>query len=76
MYKRQSKKPVSNDDIQWEYVKMVMWLFAGMAYGYFIILGRRFEKRYYKFYRWFCMWCCVIIYNGTDYIRTNEYGYR
>ena len=35
-----SKKPVSNDDIQWEYVKMVMWLFAGMAYGYFIILGK------------------------------------
>lgn len=35
-----SKKPVSNDDIFWENVKIGFYLIAGMAYGYFIILGK------------------------------------
>ena len=34
-----SKKPVSNDDIFWEYVKLGFYLIAGMAFAYFIILG-------------------------------------
>jgi len=35
------KKRITTDqDIQWEYVKMVLWLLAGMAYAYFIILGK------------------------------------
>tara|TARA_B100001094_G_scaffold288314_1_gene304464 strand:+ start:1044 stop:1184 length:141 start_codon:yes stop_codon:yes gene_type:complete len=35
-----SKRVTSEQDIQWEYIKMVLWLFAGMAYAYFIILGK------------------------------------
>ena len=35
-----SKKPVRNDDIFWEYVKVGFYLIAGMAYAYFIILGK------------------------------------
>ena len=35
-----SKRITTDHDIQWEYVKMVLWLLAGMAYAYFIILGK------------------------------------
>ena len=33
------KKPVSTDDIRWEYVKMVIWVLLGMTYLYFIFKG-------------------------------------
>ena len=35
-----SKRIASEQDVQWEYVKMVLWLLAGMAYVYFVILGK------------------------------------
>jgi len=35
-----SKRITTDQDIQWEYVKMILWLLAGMAYAYFIILGK------------------------------------
>tara|TARA_E500000305_G_C3874162_1_gene166559 strand:- start:412 stop:552 length:141 start_codon:yes stop_codon:yes gene_type:complete len=37
-----SKRITTNQDIQWEYVKMVLWFLSGMAYAYFIILGKTF----------------------------------
>tara|TARA_B100000902_G_scaffold311149_1_gene300927 strand:- start:351 stop:491 length:141 start_codon:yes stop_codon:yes gene_type:complete len=35
-------KVYTDNDVHFEYVKMVLWLLAGMAYAYFIILGKTF----------------------------------
>ena len=35
-----SKRIATDQDIQWEYVKMVLWILSGMAYAYFVILGK------------------------------------
>ena len=33
------KQATSHQDIQMEYVKMVMWILAGIGYFYFVIMG-------------------------------------
>ncbi len=35
-----TKKVATEQDIFWEYVKIFLYLLAGMAYAYFIILGK------------------------------------
>jgi len=35
-------KVYTDVDVTFEYVKMFIWLLVGMAYGYFIILGKTF----------------------------------
>ena len=33
------KKAITQQDIQWLYVKMVLWILAGLGYFYFVIMG-------------------------------------
>ena len=35
-----TKKVATEQDIFWEYVKIFLYLLAGMAYAYFVILGK------------------------------------
>tara|TARA_A100001515_G_scaffold118826_1_gene101246 strand:- start:279 stop:419 length:141 start_codon:yes stop_codon:yes gene_type:complete len=35
-----TKKSITDADIFWEYTKIFLFFLAGMAYAYFIILGK------------------------------------
>ena len=36
------KRATTHQDIQMEYVKMVMWILAGIGYFYFVVMGWHF----------------------------------
>ncbi len=36
------KRATTQQDIQMEYVKMVMWILAGIGYFYFVVMGWHF----------------------------------
>tara|TARA_B100000073_G_C23616947_1_gene526873 strand:- start:239 stop:379 length:141 start_codon:yes stop_codon:yes gene_type:complete len=33
------KRAVTQQDIQWLYLKMILWILAGVGYFYFVIMG-------------------------------------
>ena len=36
------KRAATQADVNWEYVKMVMWLVAGYLYFHFVVMGWHF----------------------------------